>query len=360
MSGIHHFVPVLHRGDAVGRHTLRLRDATRARGIRSEIYVDTVDPETVTETAPVLSYAGAAQTGDVVVYQFATASAMAPWLAGRSETLVVNYHNITPPDLMAPWDNHLALGQLRAQGDLRLLAPRTALAVADSAYNQAHLAQAGFVATAVIPPSAALDPTVTAATTRAEPVAGGGARWLAVGRVSPNKALESTIAALAVARAHGDPAATLRVIGKPATDSYVAALHRYVAEMGLAHAVSFAGHASDASVASAYATADVLVVTSEHEGFCVPVVEAMSAGLPVVAFDRGALPEVLGGAGALVSDKDPYALAAGIEGLLVDVPRLTTLREAGRRRLAELDLESAADRFVSLLTPLLEGNARPA
>ena len=127
MSGIHHFVPVLHRGDAVGRHTLRLRDATRARGFRSEVYVDTVDAETAGETVPVLSYPGAAQPGDVVVYQFATASAMASWLARRSETLVVNYHNITPPELMAPWDNHLALGQLRAQGDLRLLAPRATL-----------------------------------------------------------------------------------------------------------------------------------------------------------------------------------------------------------------------------------------
>jgi len=360
VSGIHHFVPVLHRGDAVGRHTLRLRDASRARGFHSEIYVDTVDPETAAETAPVLSYAGAAEKGDVVVYQFATASAMAPWLAGRSETLVVNYHNITPPELMTPWDNHLALGQLRAQGDLRLLAPRTALAVADSAYNQAHLAQAGFATTAVIPPSAALDPTVTTATGRAEPPGHCGARWLAVGRVSPNKAIESTIAALAVARAHGDPAATLQVIGKPATDSYVAALHRYVAEMGLADAVTFAGHASDATVASAYAAADVLVVTSEHEGFCVPVVEAMSAGLPVVAFDQGAVPEVLGGAGALVFDKDPYALAAAIADLLADAPRRVALREAGRRRLAELDLESAADRFVSLLTPLLEGSARSA
>jgi len=364
VSGIHHFVPVLHRGDAVGRHTLRLRDATRARGFRSEIYVDTVDEETADETLPVLSYPDAAEGGDVAVYQFATASAMAPWLAGRTETLVVNYHNITPPDLMAPWDNHLALGQLRAQGDLRLLAPRTALAVADSAYNQAHLADAGFAATAVVPPSAALDaalaaaPGAAAAPERADPRAAPerpgprGARWLAVGRVSPNKALENTVAALAVARAHADPGATLQVIGKPATDSYVAALHRYVAEMGLGDAVTFAGHAVDATVAAAYADADVLVVTSEHEGFCVPVVEAMSAGLPVVAFDRGALPEVLGGAGALVSDKDPYALAASIAALLADAPRRAALGEAGRRRLAELDLVHAADRFVSLLAPL--------
>jgi len=125
VSGIHHFVPVLHRGDAVGRHTLRLRDATRSRGYRSEIFVDTVDEESAQETVPVLSYPQMAEPGDVVVYQFATASAMAPWLAGRSETLVVNYHNVTPPELMAPWDNHLALGQLRAQGDLRRRARRS-------------------------------------------------------------------------------------------------------------------------------------------------------------------------------------------------------------------------------------------
>jgi glycosyltransferase involved in cell wall biosynthesis len=175
---------------------------------------------------------------------------------------------------------------------------------------------------------------------------------LAVGRVSPNKALESTIAALAVAHARGDTDAWLQLIGKPATDSYVAALHRYVAELGLADAVQFAGHASDATVEAAYVDADVLVVTSEHEGFCVPVVEAMAAGVPVVAFDQGAVPEVLGGAGVLVSDKDPYALVAAIAALLRDGPRRNDVIAAGRQRLAALDLGSAADRFVDLLVPL--------
>jgi glycosyltransferase involved in cell wall biosynthesis len=359
VSGVHHFVPVLHRGDAVGRHTLRLRDATRRRGLESNIFVDVVQDETAEETLPAISYADEAHRGDVVVYQFATASLMAPWLAGRTETLVVNYHNITPPELMAPWDHHLALGQERAREDLAVLAPRTTLAIADSAYNETHLAEAGFAATAVVPPSAAVgDSGAPVPHPDAVPPPHGDARtgvvWLAVGRVAPNKALEHTIAALAVARQSNDQDASLRIVGKPATDAYERALRRYVADLGLEDAVTFTGYATDAAVAAAYTTADVLVVTSEHEGFGVPVVEAMVAGLPVVAYDQGAVPEVLGDAGVLVASRDPYTLADAIGSLLADPARRTTLAEAGRRRFAELDLPNAADRFVDLLVTVQE------
>ncbi len=349
MSGIHHFVPVVHRGDAVGRHTLRLRDATRARGFESDVFVDTVDADTKNETCPVLDYVSRARPGDVVVYQFATASPMAQWLADRGETLVVNYHNITPPELLAAWDNHLALGQLRAQGELKLLAPRAALAVADSAYNEAHLRAAGFARTAVVPPSAGLPPETLTPVSPVADVLAHGARWLCVGRVAPNKALEDVVAALAVTRSGIDPGATLRIIGKPATPSYDAALHRYVSELGLSAAVRFDGHASDATVAAAYEQADVLVVTSAHEGFCVPVVEAMAARLPVVAFAQGALPEVLGDAGALVTDRNPYALARTINALLHDLARRQRLSDAAAGQLRVLDLPGAADRMVDLL-----------
>ena len=124
--------------------------------IASRIYVEMVDPETADETELAIAYPDHAEPGDVAVYQFATASSMAPWLAARSETLVVNYHNITPPELVASWNNPLARGQLRAQAELRLLAPRTTLAVADSAYNREDLVAAGFARSVVVPPSAAL------------------------------------------------------------------------------------------------------------------------------------------------------------------------------------------------------------
>jgi glycosyltransferase involved in cell wall biosynthesis len=321
--------------------------------VSSDIYVDLVQDETAYDTLPAPDYEARARPGDVVVYQFATASSMAPWLAGRRETLVVNYHNITPPELLQPWDQYLALGQARALGDLEVLAARTALAVADSAYNEAHLREAGFAATAVVPPSAALGPEVTTAERPAAPRRRTeGARWLAVGRVAPNKAVEHAITALAVTRRHADPAATLRIIGRPVTDAYERALRRQVAELGLTEAVTFTGYASDATVADSYAWADVLVVTSEHEGFCVPVVEAMAAGLPVVAFDQGAVPEVLGGAGILVTTRDPYALSRAIGDLLADPTEHRRVVEAGRGRMADLNLGSAAERFVDLLLPL--------
>ena len=123
--------------------------------------------------------------------------------------------------------------------------------------------------------------------------------------------------------------------------------------------MSFEGHASDAAVAEAYATADVLVVASEHEGFCVPVVEAMAAGLPVVAFEQGAVPEVLGDAGVLITSRDPYEVADRIADLLDDGPRRADLAQRGQRRVTELQLDSTAERFVDLLVPLLEPG-RPA
>jgi glycosyltransferase involved in cell wall biosynthesis len=170
--------------------------------------------------------------------------------------------------------------------------------------------------------------------------------------VAPNKAIDQTITALAVTRAHWDPDATLLVVGKPAIAAYDVALHRFVAELGLSDAVTFAGHASDATVAAAYAQADVLVVTSAHEGFCVPVTEAMAVGLPVVAYAQGALPEVLGDAGVLVDSMDPYRLAATIATLLADPTRRASLRDASRRQLAALDLEGAGERLVDLVCAL--------
>ncbi len=158
--------------------------------------------------------------------------------------------------------------------------------------------------------------------------------------------------ALLVTRAHHDPAATLDVVGRPVVPTYTAALHRYIDEMGLHDAVTFTGAVSDEELVAAMARADVLVVTSRHEGFGVPLLEAMSLGLPVVAHDAGALPEVVGDAGLLVDARDPYALAGAVARVLGDDGLRTALSDAGARRITALDLPTAGERAVDLVTAL--------
>jgi L-malate glycosyltransferase len=342
---------MLHRADAVGRHTLRLRDVMVERGIPSRIYVELDDPATVSETRPFTRYADEAEPGDVLVYQCATASAIGPWLGARAEALVVNYHNVTPPEFYAPWDNGMARHQLLAQTQLRDLAPRAALGLAVSAFNEAELRRAGFRRTAVVPP-AAIVPTERQTRPSARGAGRDGARWLTVGRLAPNKAIELAVMGLLVARAHDDPAAMLEVVGRTVVPSYTAALHRFVDELGLHDAVVFRGALSDAALASAVAGADVFVLTSRHEGFGVPVMEAMTSGLPVVANEAGALPEIVGDGGLLVDATDPYAVAGAVTRLRRDEALREALAAAVPHRLGALDLPSAADRAVDLVSAL--------
>jgi glycosyltransferase involved in cell wall biosynthesis len=352
VSAIHQFVSRLHRADAVCRHTLRLRDLLVARGIESQIYVELVDPETETETQRFSEYAHDARKGDVLVYQYATASGIAPWLVRRRETLVVNSHNVTPPEYYAAWDNPLARHQLLAQVQLRELAPRAALGLAVSAFNESELRQAGFARTAVVPPAAMMPAgDATGRVTRnagAAPEAG--ARWLTVGRMAPNKGIELALMALLVTRAHHDPDAILEVVGRTIVSSYTKALRRYIDELCLRGAVTFRGAVSDAELVASMREADVLLVTSQHEGFGLPVLEAMSVGLPVVANRAGALPEVIGEGGVLVDARDPYEVAGTIAQLRADDARRAALVQAGVRQVAALDLDAAGDRAVELLT----------
>jgi glycosyltransferase involved in cell wall biosynthesis len=354
MSAVHQFVPMLHRDDAVGRHTLRLQEVLAERGITSRIYVEMTDPETAQETRHFTAYDEEAEAGDVLLYQFATASAIAPWLSGRRERLAINYHNVTPPELYAAWNNPMARHQLRATHELTLLAPRTTLGIAVSAFNEGELRRAGYARTAVVPP-AAMAPTGGREATNAASVREGrgqGARWLCIGRVAPNKGIEFALMALLVGRAHHDPAATLQVVGRPVVPAYTRALLRFARELGVREAVSFTGQLSDADLATTLAESDALVMASQHEGFGVPVLEAMSMGLPVVANRAGALPEIVGDGGLLVDASDPYALAGAVARLTADEDLRAALAHAAAQRVQALDLPSAGDRTIDLVTSL--------
>jgi glycosyltransferase involved in cell wall biosynthesis len=181
-----------------------------------------------------------------------------------------------------------------------------------------------------------------------------------VGRWAPNKAHHHTIAALFVMRATTDPDARLTLVGTPTEPAYARALRRYAAALGLADAVEFIEGVSDAELAAHYRSADVLVMLSDHEGFGVPLIEAMGHGTPIVAFDAGAVREVLDDCGLLLEEKPPRAVARAVAELMRDGPRRDRMVQAGRRRFAALDLDDAANRLVEAVQGVLSSvAARP-
>ncbi|HVB94684.1 MAG TPA: glycosyltransferase family 4 protein [Acidimicrobiales bacterium] len=360
MSGIHQFVPMLHRHDAVGEHTRALRDRLAAAGVASRIYTELPDPGTVRETRPYLSYPEDAEPGDVLIYQFATESVMARWLAARREPLVLNYHSATPPEYFIPWNNGIARLQVQSLLELADIAPRADLGIAVSEFDAAELRAAGCASTVVIPvanvayPPLAPDPATAVRLERErrarEP--GAGAAWLSVGRLAPNKGHQDAVAALFVARMTTDPGARLTVIGAPSEPNYAHALRRYANFLGLSDAVDFVSGIDEAQLAAHYRASDVLVMLSEHEGFGVPLIEAMTHGVPVVAYDAGAVGEILGNAGVLLDRKHPRHVASAIHRLLADPTGVDRLVARARERVEGMDLPNAGNRLVAAVRAL--------
>ena len=333
-----------------------MRDLLVEAGIPSRIYVEIPDPATAEETAPYLRYEADTAEGDVLVYQFATRSAIAGWLATRAEPVVVNYHSITPPEYFGRWNDRITRLQVGALSELALLAPRAALGVAVSNFDAAELRAAGCTRVEVIPvanvrvPPVEPDPALVEEVRGAHP--GPGARWLSVGRLAPNKAHHRTIAALFVTRATTDPAATLTLVGSPTEPSYAAALARYAAQLGLGHAVDFVSGIDEERLAAHYRAAHVLVMLSEHEGYGVPLVEAMGQGLPIVVADEGAVREVVGDAAVVLASTGPRHVATSVSRLLGDAPARARLAAAGRARFDELELADAGERLVAAVRAL--------
>jgi glycosyltransferase involved in cell wall biosynthesis len=177
----------------------------------------------------------------------------------------------------------------------------------------------------------------------------GGADLLYVGKISPHKAPHDLVKMLDVLRRLYDPAARLHLVGSPLGETYEPALRAFVAELGLDDAVFLPGSVTGAELEAYFRAADVFVSASDHEGFCVPLGEAMGHGVPIVAYGVTAVPETVGGAGLALPDKSAAPFAAAVGRVLRDERLRATLAAAGRARAAAFDLGASTRRFVSLV-----------
>ena len=330
---INQWVPAAHRGDAIGDSARRVRDLLRGLGHESDLFALTIDDDLRGDVRPFPD--AAATRGDATIFHFALPSPMTSAFAALGGARILQYHNITPAAFFAPYDANLFRLAALGRQELATLAGRVDLALGDSEFNRQELAELGFERTGVMPIAVNTDRITTAPPRPAlDRILGDGLiNILFVGRIAPNKKIEDHIRLAEVYKRYVDSYYRFIFVGRyDGIPRYYAQVRALIAEYDmLPERFWFTGGVADEDLAAFYRWSDVYVSLSEHEGFCVPLVEAMAADVPVVAYAAGAVPETLGGAGLLFSPKD-LELAAELLGTVVYDRDIRERVLAGQRR----------------------------
>ena len=349
---VNQWVPAAHRGDAIGDSARRVRGLLRELGHVSDIYALTVDGDLVGDVLPFDDQK--ARAGDVTIFHYALPSAMTDAFAALSRGRVLQYHNVTPAHFFAPYDAGIFRLATLGRAEILRLAGRTDVALGDSEFNRQELEAFGFTNTGVFPIAVDVDRIRRAAPPPAlEAVLSDGLmNFLFVGRIAPNKKIEDHIRLAEQYKRYVDNDYRFIFVGK--TDGiprYYNAVRALIAEYRMPQdRFIFTGPVPDEDLITYYRTADVYISLSEHEGFCVPLLEAMAADVPVLAYASTAVPGTLGGAGVQFEPKD-LEFAAELLGELAYNDDLRARVIAGQsRRLAEFGDERLRDTLTRLLS----------
>jgi glycosyltransferase involved in cell wall biosynthesis len=332
------WVPALHRGDAIGDSARLMRDAFRRWGHEADVYALELDEDLEGDGRPFGEWReGAAR--DVVLLHYALPSPLTPALGGLRCRRILLHHNITPSHFFAGWDEELVRICELGRRELAGLAG-VDLGLADSEYNRLELESAGFGFTGVLPIAMDFERYRAAPDRlRLEMLGDGRRNLLFVGRLSPNKCHADLIRLTAAWRRWVDPGVRLVLVGKPPKrPGYLHALQRLASSLGLGAAdVVFTGHVDHAELIACYRAADLFVSMSEHEGFGVPLLEAMLLELPVLAYRCTAVGDTLGSAGLQFREKRlPEVLELGAA-LVADQSLRERVLEGQRRRLRDFE-----------------------
>ncbi len=353
---VHQVLATLGYGDAIGHEVLGIQRVLRRAGIVSEIYVETADPRLEDLTLDYRDMVGAVEPHDILIHHFSIgsrASRTAYALPGR---MALVYHNITPPEYFVGVHKDLVKLCFHGRRELTAYVSRCDIALGDSEYNRQELQTLGFPATGVLPVvpdfSHLSAPADHADRTFGARFDDGITNVMFVGRVIPNKKFEDVIRAFHVYRTRFNPRSRLLLVGSySGFERYLAMLHALVGRLATPD-VHFLGHVSNEELSALYDVADIFLCASEHEGFCVPLMEAFFKRVPVVAFAATAVPATMDGGGVLYDTKDPHEIARLI-GAIVDDPRIEEAvlesQDAALDRLHGRDFSATLLRFVDAM-----------
>ena len=349
---IYQYLPGVASGDAVTTHALEIQKTLDRWGVSSQIFAPSQHVEPACREG-CRDYREASQNGGAVVhlYHFSIGSELSEFVAEQKGKKVMIYHNITPHPFFLNFNNEKALAAYAGRQELIELASTFDLALGDSDYNRKELERAGFKRTGVLPlfidandwEAPGLDSI---------PFDDGFVNFLFVGRFVPNKKFEDLIKTFYFYQKTIEPRCRLYLVGPThGFEKYKTYLEELCASLEVQNVI-FTGRVSPEERNRLYKQADIFLCLSEHEGFCMPLLEAMHFGAPVMAYAAAAVPETLGGAGVLIQEKDFSTIAEMAHQIVIDEALRKKIRVGQRQRLKDFDRAKAENKLKEYLNRL--------
>ncbi|MGI5989740.1 MAG: glycosyltransferase family 4 protein [Lachnospiraceae bacterium] len=358
---IYQMLPTVRTGDAVSNDAMALEKTLREMGYETMIYAMNLGngiPSSVARSVelelPVF------KPDDILLYHLSTGSILNFRYMEYNCRKVLVYHNITPPEFFAKFDPAAAAFCQRGLKEAAYMGPYTELALADSKFNADELRRFGYTCPIeVLPILIPFEDYEKTPSKKIMDQKGEKTTFLFTGRVAPNKKQEDLILSFYYYKKYYNQNSRLVLAGAFDEGSlYGRELQAYRKSLGLsAEDVIFTGHIRFADILAWYRTADAFVCLSEHEGFCVPLVEAMYFHLPIIAYDSTAVGETLGDGGFLLKDKDPVLVAGVMDKVIRDEGLRSALIEKGQERLRAFDREKITEQFTGIIRGLTERHA---
>lgn len=359
MSAIHQFVAGFATGDAISNEAVAMRRIFRSWGFESDIFCETrrILPELRREAYDLEHYAGVAKPEDIALLHLSIGSPANDCFARLPCRKVILYHNFTPAEYFELINPQTAALLSKAIPQIKALAGTAQVNLADSSFNAAELTELGFRDVCVFPLM------VDFSQYEGEPDSrvtrrfdDGRTNILFVSRGAPNKKIDDALRAFYCFHRTVTPFSRFIHVGSFAgTERYHHLLMAQMKALDLSDDdVHLAGPVTQTQLNAFYRVADAFLCMSEHEGFCVPVLEAMFHGVPVLARDAGAVSETMGDAGVLIRERNFGAIAEMLGHVTKDTAFREAILAAQRARLQryrERDLDRELREHLAPLLP---------
>ena len=304
-------LPTLAYGDGVGNDTLAIDEILKRNGYDTHIYAENIDKRIDGRIVSMVSEMPETAEDDYIIYHLSTGSRLNDLLKSFKGKKMVIYHNVTPPEFFAPYSRQAEMLCQEGKKGVEILSGVADYCLADSEYNKQELLDVGYqseikVLPIIIPFSDyKKKPSIKVVQKYKDDFT----NILFTGRIAPNKKQEDVINAFYHYQKYYNSKSRLFLVGSySGMEMYYERLKRYVSTLEVKNVI-FTGHISFDEILAYYSVSDLFLCMSEHEGFCIPLVEAMLFEVPIIAYQTSGVIGTMNGCGIPVYQKNPLEIA---------------------------------------------------